>query len=562
MTSPRRALEVSAPVDDRPAEIHQLSLAILRLAGRTLRRPDFFKEAAALIGEGWRGDLVELWERKGERCYRGSLRRPASTFRFESCRQDRASEHDLAGACHMIVCRDRGVRGALSGLGFAVGPHDDDDGASTWLLRRASHTLLLSAFATDEGNRGLMLLDRDGEPLSARDVPVFGALAQIVGVALASRRAQATLKERVKEITCMYGVSQLAEQPDLSLDDQLQAIAEILPPAWHYPEIAAACVVLDGRSHHSRGWTESRVRQRADIVTAGERRGFIEVVYRQEMPESDEGPFLAEERDLLNSVARQVALLVERRHASEDRAKLQEQLLHADRLATIGELAAGVAHELNEPLGSILGFSQLLLRDATSDPRSDLEKIVAASLHAREIVKKLMLFARQTPPQKGSVDLNTLVTDGLYFLESRFQQEGIELRRVLARRLPSITADASQLHQVLVNLVVNAVQAMPHGGVLTIRTAANAQHVTLVVEDTGVGMNAEVRRRAFLPFFTTKEVGRGTGLGLSVVHGIVVAHGGAIDVESQIDVGSRFTVKLPRVRHASRPRSRRSEQAS
>jgi signal transduction histidine kinase len=545
------------PLDRSATDIHQLSLAILRLAGHTLRRSDFFSEAAALISDAWQGELVELWERKGERCYRGALRQPGAAFHFESCGRG-APGRDLAAACHAVVRRDRELRAALSDAGFTAGPHVDASDASTWLARRAGSALLLSSFVTDEGNSGLVLLVcEDGERLSATDVPLFGSLAQVVGVAMANRRAQATLKERVKELTCTYSVSQLAARPDLSLDDQLQAIAELLPPAWHYPEIAAACVVLDGRSHHSHGWTESRARQRADIITAGERRGFIEVVYRQEMPESDEGPFLAEERNLINSVARQVALLVERRHASEERAKLQEQLLHADRLATIGELAAGVAHELNEPLGSILGFAQLLLRGAAGDSRPDLEKIVAAALHAREIVKKLMLFARQTPPRKGSVDLNALVTDGLYFLGSRFAQEGIELRRVLARRLPAITADAGQLQQVLVNLAVNAVQAMPRGGVLTIRTVADARHVVLTVEDTGIGMSAEVRRRAFIPFFTTKEIGRGTGLGLAVVHGIVVAHGGAVSVESQVGAGSRFTVRLPRSRSAPRPRSRR-----
>jgi signal transduction histidine kinase len=122
---------------------------------------------------------------------------------------------------------------------------------------------------------------------------------------------------------------------------------------------------------------------------------------------------------------------------------------------------------------------------------------------------------------------------------------------VLAPRLPEITADASQLQQVLVNLVVNAIQAMQGGGTLTIRTAATERHVSLVVEDTGVGMSEEVRQRVFLPFFTTKPVGKGTGLGLSVVHGIVQAHGGVVRVESRQRAGSRFTMELPR-RHAAR----------
>jgi signal transduction histidine kinase len=222
-----------------------------------------------------------------------------------------------------------------------------------------------------------------------------------------------------------------------------------------------------------------------------------------------------------------------------------------------------VAHELNEPLGSILGFAQLMHRAPRlpEETRRDLAKIIDAAMHAREIVKKLMLFARQTPPQKGPLNLNKLVDDGLIFLESRCAQEGIQVRRVLAPRLPEITADASQLQQVLVNLVVNAIQAMQGGGTLTIRTAAADRHVSLVVEDTGVGMSEDVRRRAFLPFFTTKPVGKGTGLGLSVVHGIVQAHGGAVRVDSRQRAGTRFTVELPR-RHVARGGRRPTKGAS
>ena len=139
-----------------------------------------------------------------------------------------------------------------------------------------------------------------------------------------------------------------------------------------------------------------------------------------------------------------------------------------------------------------------------------------------------MLFARQTPPTKTRVNLNTVITEGLYLVEARCAKEGVELVRRLEPDLPDIIADPSQLHQVLVNLVVNAVQAMPGGGTLTIRTGRSDGHVALVVEDTGCGMTEEVRRQIFIPFFTTKDVSEGTGLGLSVVHGIVSAHGGTI----------------------------------
>jgi signal transduction histidine kinase len=304
---------------------------------------------------------------------------------------------------------------------------------------------------------------------------------------------------------------------------------------------------LDGHPYFTPGFRPEGQKQTADIVVKGERRGVVEVVYVEKKPEVDEGPFLKEERNLINAIAGQVALIVERRKAEEDRSKLQEQLRHADRLATIGQLAAGVAHELNEPLGNILGFAQLAKKDPelSKQVSKDIETIITASLHAREVIKKLMIFARQMPTQKALIDLNEVIEEGLYFLESRCAKAGIELRRVLTPDLPEITADRAQLHQVLVNLIVNSIQAMPEGGRLTIQTLAQGDHVSLVVEDTGIGMSQEVLKKMFVPFFTTKDINEGTGLGLSVVHGIVTSHGGSIDVESRVGRGTRFAVQLP-----------------
>jgi signal transduction histidine kinase len=176
---------------------------------------------------------------------------------------------------------------------------------------------------------------------------------------------------------------------------------------------------------------------------------------------------------------------------------------------------------------------------------TDLNKIVVASLHAREVVKKLMLFARQTPPSTAAVNLNQIVDQSLYFLEARGSRQEITVVRQLDPRLPDVIADPSQLQQVLVNLVVNALQAMPNGGTLTIRTGQAGGCVVLEVDDTGVGMSDEIKGRIFLPFFTTKDIDQGTGLGLAVVHGIVTAHGGTVRVDSTPGRGSRFTVELP-----------------
>lgn len=366
-------------------------------------------------------------------------------------------------------------------------------------------------------------------------------------VARAADQTAQALRERVKELSCLYRISRVSARSFGSPDKVLQCIVELIPPAWQYPEIAAARIVLDGRRYETSGFKEGRRRQATEVVVEGKCRGVVEVVYTEERPCPEDGPFLKDERSLLNAIARQIAVVVEHQQAEEERARLQKQLMHADRLATIGQLAAGVAHELNEPLSSILGFAQLLKRDVAlpDSGREDIEKIVTASLHAREIIKKLLLFARQTPTFRGPVNLNQVIVGAIDLFRHHFEKEGIELACSLCPEMPLLAGDAGQLTQVLVNLVVNAVQAMPDGGRLLVRTQVHDGHVICIVEDTGVGMTEEVQNRLFLPFFTTKEVNQGTGLGLPVVHGIVTAHGGTIEVTSAPGAGTTFTIRLP-----------------
>lgn len=367
------------------------------------------------------------------------------------------------------------------------------------------------------------------------------------GIAGQNRQDAHALRERVKELTCLYGIVQVAEQPGVSLSDILRGIVALLPPAWQYPEITQARIILDERSYTTEAFSEVIQRQSADIVIGEERRGCVEVFYLEKEPEFDEGPFLKEERHLINAVARQVAFIVERREAEAERARLHEQLMHADRLATIGQLAAGVAHELNEPLGNVLGFAQLAekCKDLPAQAREDLGKIERAALHAREIIRNLLLFARQMPSTRVPTQLNHVVEESLHFLEARCAKAGIELRRMPAPGLPALVADPALLNQVLVNLLVNAIQAMPDGGTISVKTGDAGSHVWLTVEDTGIGMDDETVKQIFVPFFTTKDVGEGTGLGLPVAHGIIASHGGRISVRSRLGVGSCFEIQLP-----------------
>lgn len=355
------------------------------------------------------------------------------------------------------------------------------------------------------------------------------------------------LRERVKELACLYGIARVAQQKDLPLEQLLQKIANLLPAALQYPKLAAARITLNGQVYSTGEFSDAPHLMTEDLIVAGIQRGLVEFAYTTQLPPTYGSPFLDEEHDLLQMVVREVAVLIERCETEEYNAQLQDQLRHADRLATIGQLAAGVAHEINEPLANILGFAQLA-RKVPQVPKQavgDMDKIVRNCLHAREVINKLLTFARQMPPEKVRLNLNQIVTDGLYFVESRCAKAAVEVVRNLDPDLPEIYADASQLHQVLVNLVVNAVQAMPSGGTLTISTRAGNDSVSLLVQDTGTGMTDEVKKNIFTPFFTTKQVTQGTGLGLAVVHGIVASHGGVIRFASDVGRGTCFEIKLP-----------------
>ncbi|KUG21823.1 sensor histidine kinase [hydrocarbon metagenome] len=365
------------------------------------------------------------------------------------------------------------------------------------------------------------------------------------------------LRERVKELTCLYGIAQIASNPDIPLENKLIDIVRLLPPAWQYPERAYARIAIDGHVFQTPRFQEEAHRQTATICIAGRKRGSVEIHYRDDRGFLQKNPFLNEEKNLINNIAGQIALMIEHEEAMTAKAELGKQLIEADRLAAIGQLAAGVAHELNEPLNTILGFAQLTQKkpNLSAQVLNDLEKIAEAALHARSIIKELLIFARQGKPSSARMNLNRIIMDELHLFESLCSKSGVELRRIVDPVLPEITANKSQIRQVISNLIVNALQAMPEGGILTLKTSFDASSVYLRVDDTGIGMSDEVKESIFLPFFTTKDVDQGTGLGLSVVHGIVSSHGGEISVESEKGRGSHFCVIFPRrLKKASKER--------
>ena len=272
------------------------------------------------------------------------------------------------------------------------------------------------------------------------------------------------------------------------------------------------------------------------------------VSYATPKPALDEGPFLAEERKLLDNVARQVGQYIERSLYETEKAEIMDKLRHADRLVMIGRLAASMAHEINEPLTSILGYAQLAEKhpDLPSQVAEDIGKVVATSLHMREIIRKTLIYARKIPPKESRLDLNEAVREALDLFGWLCHKEGIvTLFEPSDQPLP-LLADPGQIRQVITNLIVNAIQAMPHSGQLRVSTSGDPQWIWFTVGDTGQGMTEDVVDKMFIPFFSTKETGRGTGLGLSVVHEIVSEQGGVIEVKTNPGQGTEIAVKFPR----------------
>jgi PAS domain S-box-containing protein len=230
-----------------------------------------------------------------------------------------------------------------------------------------------------------------------------------------------------------------------------------------------------------------------------------------------------------------------------DRVALEEQLRLSEKMASIGLLAAGVAHEVNTPLTGISSFTQMLLdRSSPGDPQTELlEKIERQTFRAAKIVSNLLNLARPSSGDAGLVDLNVVIGDVLSLLEHQFKLNRIQVRRELGPEPIVVRGFEYKLQQVFLNLGLNARDAMPRGGWLSISTEATGAEAVVHVSDTGVGIPSEHLARIYDPFFTTKSEGGGTGLGLSVTYGIVQEHGGVLACESDLGQGTKFRLTLP-----------------
>lgn len=387
--------------------------------------------------------------------------------------------------------------------------------------------------------------------------------AQEVPLAVAEPRDEVSelrraLDARVRELRCHYAVSRVIENAGGSVALVLEEMVQVLPQAWEHPSDACARITLRAARHQTADFAETPWVQRAAIQVGGEDVGEVEIRYRSPHPARDEGPFLAEERALLDSVAQRIAHLVERVESAErlaaQEAELRKRLLHLTRVTTVGEMASSIAHEVNQPLTAISTYAQACRRMVNSGGAAPeqvshvLGRITDEALRAGDMVHRLKELVRKRESERRVCSVNSLILQVAPLAQVDARLHGVPLRLVLAPDLPGVVADGVQIQQVVLNLIRNGVDAMegacPPGGEVTVETALTPKgHVGVAVADQGCGLPDAADEEIFQPFFTTKA--DGMGMGLSISRSIVLMHGGRLWFERTRPRGTTFRFTLP-----------------
>lgn len=352
------------------------------------------------------------------------------------------------------------------------------------------------------------------------------------------------LLERVKELSCLYDLSKIAQNPDLSYTEILQAFVVRIPNAWKYSDCAICELNVKEIDYLSHDIKDVYCTQSQLILLDNEVVGSIKIHYTDKQRCLED--FLVEETLLLDKIAIEIGLVIERHETRKREVNYIQNIQRQDRLNILSEITAGIAHELNTPLGTIFGFSQLIISSEKNEQTvADAQKIFDAAKHASEIVKKLMLFSCDLPQKYEFTSLNTLVENAIRLLQPNLLNAKVQVHFKKDKLDNPIKIDPVQISQVVFNLIINAIQASRENDKIEVALTSAEGYAILKITDHGKGIEASIINKIFEPFFSTKKSENGTGLGLSVVHGIVRAHSGLISVESEPLVQTIFTVRLP-----------------
>jgi signal transduction histidine kinase len=374
------------------------------------------------------------------------------------------------------------------------------------------------------------------------------------------------LNERVKELTALHRTARLLQDHKRTPPKLLQEIVTILPAAFDQAEIAAARIVFDGVEYRSPNFGSSPWTESAHFTTTGGRHGLVEIVYAENRFKQTNHPFLAEEKNLLESIAEMLQLYLDRKEAQESVEKvtkelvernkelwnLQQEMGRVGQAAALGWMAGAIAHELGTPLNSVLGYTQLLAQeDLPEKARRHAKTIESQVQRMAGIVQYYLDRTRGSISKRSQVNLNDLVRETLLLLKPVLEEKSVHVVSQLAESLPSLNAHAGSLQRVLINLLNNAVDSLVEEWKITIATylsrATEQQRPGIIIEisDTGTGISPDLLPKVFDFFMTTKDSGNGTGLGLAVCREIVKEHRGRITITSEIGKGTKVTIFLP-----------------
>ena len=359
--------------------------------------------------------------------------------------------------------------------------------------------------------------------------------------------AEQKLKERIKELTCLYEVTSLIVNCDYDdMETALLGIVQCLQRAWQFNEDTYVLLSNSDYFIKTEEKGEDYVFLESFITVFNKPRGEIKVGYPS--PKYQLKDFLEEEQQLLDNVCLKVGNLLERKEIKEKEEHIRRQVEQSDRLRILGEITAGIAHELNTPLANILGFTELLKERVSNDPQAskDLDKIITNTIFSREVVKKLMFFACEMPETREVINVVEVIEEAINMLRTTLRQNEVACEFQHSQDTIELRIDKIQLTQVVFNLIVNAIYFAPPKSVISVSLMMEKDNVILKIADQGPGIPEASKAHIFDPFFTTKPVGEGSGLGLSVVHDIVQSHQGSIAVRPNTPTGTIFTLKFPK----------------
>lgn len=352
------------------------------------------------------------------------------------------------------------------------------------------------------------------------------------------------LRERIKELTCLYEVSSIIVNADKeNLKETFLAIAKSVQKGLQFPKYTEIIIQTSAYHVQTKDIKNYKNCLTSEVKIFNKSQGKIAAFLK-----NDKFSFLNEEKKLLDSIALKIGNLLELIEIQENERAMKKQIERADRLAILGEITAGIAHELNTPLANILGFAELLKDNIQGSHKAsdDLDKIISNAIFSREIVKKLMYFACEMPQTLQTINIVPCIKNAISLLDATFRKKRVKYIVKIESEELFLKADTIQITQIIFNLVMNAIYFSPDKGLVAIEASSSKKNIVLKISDEGPGISEDVIDKIFQPFFTTKPSTEGTGLGLSVVHGIVASHKGVIFANNNTDKGATFVVKLPK----------------